>query len=962
MKTAFCALVLLASGAAAAAQDDFELAGALAERGWYDLAEDLFNKIASNASLAPEQNAEGRFGIARMKISMAERAESIEEKNRLYEKAIEEMNAFLKKYPEHRRRGEALSDIGYLYQSKGKALVAAARADPTKMDAAEKAFSDAEKLFLDLIEQLKKEEKKPPEDAKNKAAQLEYDKWEERMMYAKYNYAVSLFSHAETFRDTPHKHGDMKRLLEQMNTYIQKDFMWQYEAYLLAYDVFIYMGRAFELLAESSDRERAEEYWKQCFTYIGKAKGLLTDNEYRKNEAVRDICARACLYEMKARIAYGDARRGQLAAKQYAEAPRHAEDLFRVLPNVRLEEMGKALRIEQARAYCKAGPPLLEKGIKLLQEMARQYKDTWVENVAVDTIGLFAVEQDVALAIDAADNLFERGPVFLYKAMQRYRKAMQAIKKPADQKRIPYCWHQIGRCYYYLDRYFEAVVALSELEKPEYRASEESSKAAMLKLQSLQRIAKMTKDKADEKAMEDFRLVVTRLYPKEAGRQLKRLVAIELENKQKFSEAAKLWEQLAAPGKDTYEEAIFSVGLNLYREGDRFADLAVKEKVAVEKEKLIAKALANWKRALEAFKKHLQHVDKMPAKDAKIVKNAIGSILFSCKILVHPRFDRADEALAISNDLDKRFPNADPKFSIIIMALRLDAKVKKGRIEEAEDDLKSLKAKYEKERLGHDHYSRALAVLAGAFEDAAAKETDEEKRDVFGTRAANYYYEYYLLNPGQVSKPDQMLAMAEKLYGAAEVRMKLGPEKLGEEGLAEARRIYSKSRELFNEYTIQKADIPPDDLRSIKKRITRCLLMTGKFEEAIRNYEWVTKDDPKMNDGNAWEELADCYVEKASSQPRGSARNAVLKQADDIYGKLGGRLLQLQLVNEHAWRLLYKHAQILFETEPDVLRRFFDQYRLRGFAPKWDDDKWGYKTRMKALEDKLDAVVPPKKS
>ncbi len=967
------ALMLAAAVSTARAQDDFDLASALAERGWYDLSEELFQRMTQNGSLSAEQKAEGRYGLARLKIQMAERAESPDEKNKLFDKAIKDVEQFLKDFPTHKRRGEALSDIGYLYQSKGKSLMTAAKADPTKADEAEKAFTTAEKLFQDLIDQLKKEEKKLPDDpAKNPKAVAEFEAWEEKVMFAKYNYGTAIFSHAETYRDNVAKHPDMKKLLLGMVKFFNDDFMWQYERYLLAFDASIYMGRAFQILAETSEREKAEDFWKQAFMNVGRAKSLLTDKEARGNDAVRDIAGRSIMYEMKARMAYGDSKRGQVATREYATAGKLAEDFFKMFPNARFDEMGKALQIEQARVYCKAGQ--IKKGVDLLKQLAKQYKDSWVENIAIDIMGEYGADQSPGLALDAANNFFERGPAYLYKAIQKYRKAIQAIKRPEDQKFIPECWWQIGRCYYYLDRYYECVVALSGFEKAPLLGTPDAPQAALLKLQALARIAKLTKDKADEKAVDDFKTWVTKTYPTQAGAQLIRQTAVEAEAKQQWAEAVAKWEQLVKPGTEIYEESVFSLGLASYNHGLQLFEQARQQRIAAEKEKLAAQGLAAWAKATDSFKKHLETVDKMPTKDARVIKNAVGSLMFSCRMLLHERVNKPDEALALSEDIDKRYPNADPKLVIAIMAQRIDAKLKKLQVQDAESDLKGLKAKYEKEGVGLDHYSRALSMMANAYTAAAAAEKtkDPEKYDLFGMKAADYYYEFYQLNPGAITgKIDQMEGMAQMLFIAAEQRMKTGQAKNDKEMVEEARKIYGRSRDLYSEVLLQReADLlkagKTAEIRSLKARVTRCLLMTGQFQKAVEMYEAVTRDDPGMRDGSSWEELSDCYIEQAKTMPPGGQRSALVKQADKTYSALASMMMQSNTYNEHTWRLLYKHAQALFEIDPDQLHSFFTSMKARGYAPKWDSDdkgvsRWGFQSKFEEIRTQLEQKMPGKK-
>lgn len=960
-------LAFLAVGPAARAAQDYELGNALAERGWWDLSEEVFTRIRDTGA-TPEIKADGEYGLARLKILMAKRTEAPEEKAKLIDKAIKEVEALLTKHPNHPRKGEALSDIGDLYQTKGKALMAAAKVDPSKAEEAEKAFAAAEKLFTDLIAQLKKDEKRPPEDPrKDPKAQEEYERWEERMMLAKYNYGVALFNHAETYRENASKHADMRRLLEKMIKFITDEFMWQYERYLLAYDASVYVGRAYQLMAESADREKAEEYWRQAFMNLGRPRSLLGDPENRKSEDVRDVAAHALLFEIKARLAYGDARRGQAAAKQYGDAARLAEDFFKMFPQVRLEEIGKALLLEQARAYCKAGQ--MDKGAKLLQELKTKYKDTWVESLAIDYLGEYAATDSVQLAIEAADNFMERGPAYVYRAIQKYRRALESIRRPEDQKFIPYCWAQLGKCYFLLGRYYEAVAALSMLEKPPFNQHEKAPEAALRKLTSLGKIAQATGDKADQKAFEDYRVWVTRAFPNQASDQLVRGTAIDYDDKRQFDRAAAEWAKLAQPGRDIYEEAIFSMGFSLYNYGVQLLDQA-RGKPAAERDRLLGQAADAWKRALEAFRKHLEFVEKLSGKEPRVVRRAVGSVYFSARILSHDRIGRPQEALAISQDADKRFPSADPKLLIAILSSRIDAKVRLGQVQEAEDDLRTLKERYEKEGgLGMDHYARSLAILANAFEEAAEKERGKnpELYDLYAVKAATYYYEYYNLNPSAVARPEQMEAMADKLFMAAEQRLKLGEQKLGKEGMEEVRRIYSKALELYKGFLLEKeAQLPKDQLRALKSRLTRCMLRVGQFEEAVKIYEEIVRNDPEMRDGSSWEDLSDCYVAQAGSMPKGAARNQLLRQAEKNYAQLAGALMARNLYNEHTYRLLYKRAECLFELDPDALARFFDTMELRGYAPAWDADekgqsRWGYREKLENLRKKLEEILPRKK-
>ena len=413
---------LLASLPSSAQEGDYELADTLAQRGWYDLAEEQFKAIESSAP-TPEQKAEGKFGLARMKLLQAEKTDDPDEKQVMYEEALERINEFTKAYPKHPRIGQALGSIGLLYQSRGKFLMKEAQLDPTRKEEAEASFEQAEKLFSEQMDALNKDRRLPPEGelqrthpAEFKRLFQEFSDWERSLVRAKYNYCTSLFAHGQAYQDTPSDHPKMQELLGKMVDFVKEDFMWTAEQYLLLYDTFIYVGRAYKTLAESTtDPAQSDRHWQNCFSYIGKAKGLLDEPENRKHPGVREIASRAVFFEMKARMVYGDTRRGGAAGRQHQEAAKIARDLFRLLPGIKTEDLGKAILTERARALCKSGD--FEVARQLLEQLIKDNPDTWVENVAVDIMGDYLGEKDPGIAIRAAKNEQRKGPAYLFKAI-----------------------------------------------------------------------------------------------------------------------------------------------------------------------------------------------------------------------------------------------------------------------------------------------------------------------------------------------------------------------------------------------------------------------------------------------------------------------------------------------------------------------------------------------------------------
>ena len=209
------------------------------------------------------------------------------------------------------------------------------------------------------------------------------------------------------------------------------------------------------------------------------------------------------------------------------------------------------------------------------------------------------------------------------------------------------------------------------------------------------------------------------------------------------------------------------------------------------------------------------------------------------------------------------------------------------------------------------------------------------------------------------------LLMAQKLFAAAENRMKMGEDRLGTDGLAEVRKMYKQSLELYRGFLLEKEQELEEDakgraiIRAIRRRVTRCLLKTGSFDEAVSIYEEITQNDEDMRDGSSWEDLADCYIERAKSPDTGDAESLIQK-AENIYGRLAVALQSNSVRNEHYWRLMIKYARAKFERSPDDLRKFYDSLDAKGVGPKWDDGEFGVQIQFEDLRLKLDQIVPPR--
>ncbi len=975
------ALFALFTMPAVASDDDYELADLLVKRGWFDLAEDLFRKIQKDSSLPREKRSEAEYGLARVNLVKAERERVPAKTVEKCDAAIEAIQKFVDGNRNHPRRAEALADIGDLRQIKGKALVLLSKSDPDALDRAETEFDKAEALFEEQIRALEKRKISPP-DAEDRAKnpskyKRELQAWEDHeqaMMFAKYNKGIAIFNRAETYRENPDKRAEMRKKLETMIA-LFGEFMWDYSTYFLAYDAAIFMGRASMMLAGYSDRAKAERHWANCFRYIGTAKSPLRDPENRRSEMVRNLGTRGYYHEIKARMAYGETKKSRAATREFLEAARLAEELFRLIPSARKTNIGKLVQLEQAKAYCKAGK--VPEGIALLDRIIRDNKATqWIVNRATDIIGEYAGETDLERVIESADNLYEREE--LYRALPKYHTVLNATKSGEEKERYyAHCWNQIGLCYYWLARYREASIALGQIV---YEGSpwlegehlEITEKAALKKLQAHKALVYHTGNSDDRANLDRYRAFVTRVLPDVVGEGELAGRAIDLENGRKYLESNALWQKLARQGNPYHEVALFSIGQNYYK-------YALSQTGRNPSE-----ATKYFQMALRQFKDHLAFVEKLTKKQKGVIRNAIGSILFSCRIHADERYPDGNplEALAISADLSSKFPKADPKLLIAIMSARLNAKLRLSKLgfwycpqcrtavkpdasgacppckktdlhsylQEAEKDMRTLQESYLEIGLGREDYLRALALLAEAFEESAFKLAGSDPRlaKELTLKSIGYYVDYIDEVPDAL-QGKKMLFMAEKLFAAAEGLRDRGTD----DSRKKAETYFEKAGDLLKTYVANEGgleDMDPAQGRHIRRMITRANVMSGNYDEAIADLKELTRSDTQMKDGSTWEDLADCYKAKAKAMQPSGDRLKLYKEADRIYAKLAGALMAGNRVDGHFYRLLYGHALCLSQIDPDQLSYLYRSMDSRGFGRRFACDKCHEKFAEKDLK------------
>jgi len=156
--SAFLAGLLIPLLAHAQDRDDSELARVLAQRGWFDLAEEICDRLEKGSNRATVN-----YIRAEVELGKVDRESEYPKASEGLAKAAGFLKKFLDENANHPLALEALTSIGWVQARKGRLAIDAIdlESDPSKhadlQKAAVQAYSDAAKYYMDTVEKLKKE-------------------------------------------------------------------------------------------------------------------------------------------------------------------------------------------------------------------------------------------------------------------------------------------------------------------------------------------------------------------------------------------------------------------------------------------------------------------------------------------------------------------------------------------------------------------------------------------------------------------------------------------------------------------------------------------------------------------------------------------------------------------------------------------------------------------------------------
>lgn len=916
----------------AAAQDDEDFAQGLARRGFTDLAEDVYKDIKRRGGSGAD------FGLLSVRVTaltgIGEPQERIQEARRV----LKIIQKWIDQHPNHQRRVEAFGLLSEVHQLIGKTYMFIG--DVSKADS---AFRDAigacRNLMSDLERKLNNLQGGGPEA----------ERMGLHLMFAKYNYLAAEFYRLDALKDEKGKFKSFEGELPALEKFFE-NFMWDYENYLLAMDASTYMGRIYQTMAQMAAAagafKQAEDYWRKCFVWIGRAKGPFRDPDFREDPEVREVGLRGFYYEMAAKIQYGNLLRKQAGPykRQYNGAIELGREALRLAPGARKSQWGTRILLELAKAHMAMGEADKAKAItnELLQRRDPRIRRL-VNQIFGEYAGLLSPKDKFALA----EEMYTRQSYF--GAIKQYQELLAEL--PPGNELVSRCWYRIGMGYYLTGRHFEAILALDKFLESQ-PSGDEMKEAASRKARALRALAKLTGDAQIKQQRQEWDAWMARkgLMAEEELRGR----AIGLERKEKFEEAIAEWEKLAKKGSsDMKAEALARIGYNRYF-------IAY---FKAEEDPEAAKPI--YKQALKDFNDHLDFVRSLEGGvPGTMTDDVSSSFFFGTRVYVRV-FQDWEGALKFSRDMmDLVGAAAKPRHVMSVLEFRTEALVNSGRAEEAEGEFFNLKKIYDEKKVGLKSYQNGLAMLAESFENAAArvKGKDPEKHDKYFAKAAKYRKLYVEVSGGGESDYDSLKTMAGTFYDTAMADSEEGDESGARTNFKEARTLYNDLLHNFSDQIKQDSRKSGTDLNYIIRfRVARCYFGEGDYEAANQLVDELLKEE---DDLDVVELKGDIQRAMAKRNRTPSKREEHFSQAARYYGEAAAKFKRIRGQGAEFevayFRNLYKWCSSLYEFSEgrERLERFFKQVELSGGTEEWEEDggEWGEK--LLDVKEVVDAQNP----
>jgi hypothetical protein len=360
-----------------------------------------------------------------------------------------------------------------------------------------------------------------------------------------------------------------------------------------------------------------------------------------------------------------------------------------------------------------------------------------------------------------------------------------------------------------------------------------------------------------------------------------------------------------------YAEGKFREALELYARikpgQERYAD-------ALHSRGLCHFRLEEHLRAADTFRAYLELPSRVPRMAEAAADLACRSLLAAGK---------PEEALALT---DREAPK-DAAHVQGRLAHRVDALARLGRFDEARRTLEGMK-----EEANPAALRRALERLALGYEDALRRTGD-----------AKLWGPYARVVVTLSEKSFQPLR-GEKLLAAADALML--------EGTAEA---FGMAFDLYGQYLLA-ATLREDERTPVEYRRAQAALGSDRLAAAAALAAGLAARHPF--NGSYAELRGDVAAAQAAMLVPGAARNQLLDDAIRLFDEQASARAHAR--DEHYFRLRLKYLTQLTKRDPQKAQDWILLFEKKNLG-QWDEDRWGYQSKVQALKAKLAALLPARR-
>jgi tetratricopeptide (TPR) repeat protein len=913
-----------------------DFASALAQRGWYDLAEEVCAQLSGDS--VPVILA----GILRQQ---AEAEPNPDKAKAAIERALPLLEGFLKEKATHPLALNARASLGALRKRKAQILVRAMKSETDATQVAElrtqalRTYGDVETHYRSCLEDFKKvaNQASTPEEVRNV------------IIEARLDLPSALLEHARI----PRMDADERRKLleEAIRNLVDVQF-------------------------DCGDRDAAYIALRiegECHGELGQY-----DTAVEKLRGVFDLRARlAASNRLPDDYHLGLLRQTTLVLAKVleqrgkaAEAATVIDQAFKDDPTLNGTPMGNILKLEKGVALFRA--QRVAQAIALFRALRN---DPDFAPVVDDTIKNLPLGGETELMIYAAESFM--GKRQWHDALQMLRRCIDLCRTTEERERhAPVALFKMGQIYFETKRYHEAAFAYEKVFTV-YPKHELAGKACAEAVRCAATAYGLTEEKQDEALKDRYMKILASMGGAGADIDLPRyLRAVELETNRKFKEAGEFYLKISDTFEG-YERCLFSGSVCLYNDAmARWREAKDPRPDALKSD--VRAQLARAEDSLNRFLTRHKNPNLAPQTAEALRQReqmAFGSRQYLVNIYTHEIVNRPEDGLKLLEEAARGLPANDEKLGRIL-GQQVTCYLSLKRLDDA---IRILDVMMDRFPYGRPIAQAAKSVAIRLDEITtelmkAGKPEDEPGIRENLKRIGSYYAKWLQEGPsnGMHVTTAEVVSVAEVLWMIARRMNGLEPSVasfLDLKGRAIQEPRYFSDAAFLHALIIESRGAKADKVGlDAMMRESRCHGFLGDWDKAKIAYDRLLKTfqvvggNDRLNIGALQQQpvLLSAYLESGFVYLELAMKDRVGNQFqfDNALAVFNNILLSTSNGSEPWWLGRFGTIKTFFErgTSDDIRMAKIAMDNLERNSPDFDEGKYGMKERFVELKGQIDKV------